>query len=124
MGQGNEHLRIYLPRRWVNKGPGPVGGGPGRTFRAVGCKVGRLSCAGHDQAEGLVRQLPPETVFTTTVLLFLDYDMVGKPTPAPRARCDGFHVGVAALLVVEVDHEAERSDTANLTPDSMRTHRA
>ena len=54
----------------------------------------------------------------------LDYDMVGKPTPAPRARCDGFHVGVAALLVVEVDHEAERSDTANLTPDSMRTHRA
>jgi len=102
-----------LPRRWVNKGPGPPPTGPGRTFRAVGCKVGRLSCAGHDQAEGLVRQLPPETVFTTTVLLFLDYDMVGKPTPAPRAGCDGFHVGVAALLVVEVDDEAERSDTAN-----------
>jgi hypothetical protein len=119
-----EVRRINLPRRWVNKGPGPVGGGPGRTFRAVGCKVGRLSCAGHDQAEGLVRQLPPETVFTTTVLLFLDYDMVGKPTPAPRAGCGGFHVGVAALRLVEVDHEAERSDTANLTPDSMRTHRA
>jgi hypothetical protein len=51
--------RILLPRRWVNKGPGPVGGESGRTFRAVGCKVGRLSCAGHDQAEGLVRQLPP-----------------------------------------------------------------
>jgi hypothetical protein len=54
----------------------------------------------------------------------LDYDIVGKPTPAPRAGCDGFHVGVAALFVVEIDHEAERSDTANLTPDSMRTHRA
>jgi hypothetical protein len=54
----------------------------------------------------------------------LDYDMVGKPTPAPRAGCDGFHVRVAALLVVEVDHQAERSDTANLTPDSMRAHRA
>ena len=65
---------------------------------------------------------PPETVFATTVLLFLDYDVVGKPTPAPRGGCDGFHVGVAALLGVEVDHEAERSDTANLTPGSMSTH--
>jgi hypothetical protein len=36
----------------------------------------------------------------------------------------GSYVGVAALLVVDVDHEAERSDTANLTPDSMRTHGA
>jgi hypothetical protein len=54
-----DRASINLPRRWVNKGPGPVGGGSGRTFRAVGCKVGRLSCAGHDQAEGLVRQLPP-----------------------------------------------------------------
>jgi len=51
--------RIHLPRTPVNKGPGPVGGGPGRTFRALGCNVGRLSCAGHDQAEGLVRRLPP-----------------------------------------------------------------
>jgi hypothetical protein len=59
----------------------------------------------------------PETSRT-----LLDYDMVGKPTPAPRAACDGFHVGVVALLVVEVDHQAERSDTANLTPDSMREH--
>ena len=44
--------------------------------------------------------------------------------PHPGQVVTGSYVGVAALLVVEVDHEAERSDTANLTPDSMRTHRA
>ena len=55
----------------------------------------------------------------------LDYDRVGKPTPAPRAGCDGFHVvGVATLPDVGVDHAKERSDTANDKPDSMSTHRA
>ncbi len=47
-----------------------------------------------------------------------------SPRPHPGQVVTGSYVGVAALLVVEVDHEAERSDTANLTPDSMRTHRA
>ena len=113
------------PRRWVNKGPGPVGGGPGRTFRAVGCKLGRLSCAGHDQAEGLVRRLPPgDRVYDDCLIIpRLRHGRQAHASTQGRLR-GGFHVGVAALLVVEVDHEAERSDTANLTPDSMRTHRA
>jgi hypothetical protein len=90
-----------------------------------GAKWGAYPVQATIRLKGWSASCPPETVFTTTVLLFLDYDMVGKPTPAPRAGCEGFHVGVAALLLgVEVDHEAERSDSANLTPDSMRTHRA
>ena len=116
--------RIPLPRTWVNKGPRPPPTGPGRTFRAVGCKVGAYPVQATIRLKGWSAGCPPETGFTTTVLVFLDYDMVGKPTPAPRAGCAGFHVGVAALFVVEVDHEADRSDTANFTPDSMRTHRA
>ena len=90
-----------------------------------GAKWGAYPVQATIRLKGWSASCPPETVFTTTVLLFLDYDMVGKPTPAPRAGCDRFHVGVAALLLgVEVDHEAERSDSANLIPDSMRTHRA
>ena len=51
---------------------------------------------------------------------FLDYDMVGKPTPAPRAGCDGSYVGVAALLVVEVDQK-QNAPILRTSPDSMRT---
>ena len=90
-----------------------------------GAKWGAYPVQATIRLKGWSASCPPKTVFTTTVLLFLDYDMVGKPTPAPRAGCDRFHVGVAALLLgVEVDYEAERSDSANLIPDSMRTHRA
>ena len=90
MGQGDELRRIHLPRRWVNKGPGPVGGDRGVPSVRSGAKWGAYPVQATIRLKGWSAGCPPETVFTTTVLLFLDYDMVGKPTPAPRAGCDGF----------------------------------
>jgi hypothetical protein len=74
-----------------NKGPGPVGGGDRRlpSVRS-GAKWGAYPVQATIRLKGWSASCPPATVFTTTVLLFLDYDMVGKPTPAPRAGCDGF----------------------------------